>query len=88
MGSVASKVGFAAQVIKSVGAYMIYGWSENAYIGDSEQGTASSNATPTFLDKGSLRAALSKFFEGRRLEAIKLVRPNFKTGHIRFGSPP
>ena len=65
MGSVASKIGFAAQVIKSVGAYMIYGWSENAYIGDSEQGTASSNATPTFLDKDSLRAALSKVFEGK-----------------------
>ena len=65
MGSIASKVSFAAQVIKSVGGYIIYGWSKDAYIGDSDQGTASSNATPTFLDKESLGIALSKVFEGK-----------------------
>lgn len=65
MGSIASKLSFTGQVIKSVGAYMIFGWSKDAYIGDSDQRTASSNTAPTFLDKESLGIALSKVFEGK-----------------------
>lgn len=34
MGSIASKVLFASEVTKNIGAYMIYGWSKDAYHGD------------------------------------------------------
>lgn len=62
MGAVISKLVFAVKLVKAIGEYMIFGWSKQAYLGDSVN-TEKQIMLPKFLSDPAIVAALSKFME-------------------------
>mmetsp|Transcript_23631 Transcript_23631/g.57945 ORF Transcript_23631/g.57945 Transcript_23631/m.57945 type:complete len:635 (+) Transcript_23631:103-2007(+) len=77
MGSIASKVYFGCEVTKNIGAYMIYGWSKDAYHGDVKTiadcvaDDGEKKEGPTFLaDEALVKALSSKAFEQSKLDLL------------------
>lgn len=74
MGSIASKAYFGYEVATNIGAYMIYGWSKDAYHGNVKAITDDGDEKkegPTFLANQALVKALSsKAFEQSKLDLL------------------
>ncbi len=63
MGSVISTLLFAVKLVRAIGEYMIFGWSNEAYRGDAMNSEKPLSALPQFLSNPTIVGALSKFMK-------------------------